>query len=92
MYKARVFSGYAVFVTLVLLAVYTYRDIWPLLTYTLYPEDDLKDRLLWSKVALAGLLGVVLPLVEPMPYIPVDPEVRRRTDLLLKIATKHYFA
>lgn len=47
------------------------------MTFTLRPLDEAEGRMLWVKVALAGLAGVLAPLLEPYPYIPYDPEVSR---------------
>ncbi|KAI0801943.1 hypothetical protein BC629DRAFT_1591605 [Irpex lacteus] len=60
-------------VSLATFAVYVYRDIWPLMTFTLHPADEAEGNILWAKVVLAFLAGVVLPGFEPYPYIPVDP-------------------
>lgn len=57
------------------LALYFYRDVWPLTTFTLHPADEAEGQILWAKVALAGLAGFILPIFEPYPYIPVDPFV-----------------
>jgi hypothetical protein len=54
--------------------VYTYRDVWPLITFTLNPADGDEGHLVWIKVALAGIAGVLVPICEPYPYLPVDPE------------------
>lgn len=62
--------------TLVILAVlgaYTYRDLWPLLTFTLRPLDLAEGPFLWAKAALATFAGFILPILEPYPYIPLDP-------------------
>ena len=64
--------------TMVLLAVfvmYTYRNVWPLMTFTLRPHDEAEGGILWVKLALAGLAGIVVPLFEPYPYTPFDPKV-----------------
>lgn len=45
------------------------------MTFTLRPADEAEGQVLWAKVALAGLVGFVLPVFEPYPYIPVDPLV-----------------
>jgi hypothetical protein len=71
-----VFSFHLSIVSFALLAVYVYRDVWPLMTYTLRPADEIEGRLLWAKITLIMLAGLVLPLFEPYPYIPVDPAVR----------------
>ncbi|KAF9564162.1 P-loop containing nucleoside triphosphate hydrolase protein [Agrocybe pediades] len=55
-----------------LLAVYVYRDLWPLATYTLEPIDREQD-MLWYKIAVISVLGLVIPLFMPYHYIPVDP-------------------
>lgn len=62
-------------VTLATFAMYAYRDIWPLMTFTLRPADEAEGDILWAKVALAFIAAVVLPGFEPYPYIPVDPSV-----------------
>jgi hypothetical protein len=54
--------------------VYTYRDVWPLITFTLDPADGDEGHLVWTKVALAGIAGFLVPMCEPYPYLPVDPE------------------
>ena len=71
-------------VTIVIVAVYAYRDIWPLMTFTVQPKDGYEGQLLWVKVALAGFVGVLEPLLEPYPYIPYDQEVSSYTAKGLK--------
>ncbi|KAH9984900.1 hypothetical protein BJV77DRAFT_1035217 [Russula vinacea] len=51
-------------------SVYVYRDIWPLLTFTLLPADGREGSLLWAKVSLLAVAGVVIPLVTPRRYDP----------------------
>ncbi len=46
------------------------------MTFTLSIQDPGEGRLLWAKVALLGIVGVVLPLGIPRAYVPVDPNVR----------------
>ncbi|EJD51853.1 ATP-binding cassette transporter [Auricularia subglabra TFB-10046 SS5] len=53
--------------------VYIYRDAWPLATYTLSPLDIPVDTLFWPKFLLLTLVGTVVPLLIPNPYIPADP-------------------
>ncbi|KAJ7642249.1 multidrug resistance-associated ABC transporter [Roridomyces roridus] len=53
-------------------AVYFYRDIYPLTTFTKHPVDN-EGALLWVKIALLFTAGILVPLMEPQPYIPVDP-------------------
>lgn len=69
------FSLHLSLVTFTILAVYAYRDIWPLMTFTLQPKDGAEGDLLWAKVALLAFVGVFLPLFEPYPYVPYDPAV-----------------
>ncbi|KAE9402019.1 P-loop containing nucleoside triphosphate hydrolase protein [Gymnopus androsaceus JB14] len=56
------------------LSVYTYRDIYPLGTYVLTPQDKLEGPLLWVKISLLAVAAVVIPLIVPRKYIPVDPK------------------
>ena len=72
---AIIFSFHLSVVSLATFALYAYRDIWPLMTFTLRPADEAEGRALWGKVALALLSGVILPALEPYPYIPVDATV-----------------
>ena len=62
-------------VTLTVGALYVYRDLWPIMTYTLHPADGHEGKLLWAKVVLAAFAGIIEPIFEPYPYIPYDPKV-----------------
>lgn len=64
-------------VTFGIFVFYMYRDIWPLMTFTLRPPDEREGTVLWIKVALAIWAGLLGPLAEPFPYIPLHPEVRK---------------
>lgn len=63
---------------LVVWGVYAYRDVWPLLTYTLDPVDGSEGWLIWTKIGVLSYAAVVVPLLIPRQYIPVDPSVRQR--------------
>ncbi|KIJ23254.1 hypothetical protein M422DRAFT_786228 [Sphaerobolus stellatus SS14] len=69
----RVTRNHAVCVLLVTFAVYAYRDIWPLATSTEHPIDA-SDELLWIKVTILVIVAIIIPLVIPRQYVPVDPE------------------
>uniref|UniRef100_A0A0W0FUG8 Atp-binding cassette transporter n=1 Tax=Moniliophthora roreri TaxID=221103 RepID=A0A0W0FUG8_MONRR len=56
------------------LGVYAYRDIYPLVTYDLSPQDKWESPLIWVKITLLLLTSVVIPLVTPGVYVPVDPK------------------
>lgn len=74
----RTAASYSFHLSVVLLAIfalYTYRDIWPLVSYALVPADRVEGNILWVKVALVTFAGCILPIFEPYPYIPVDPAV-----------------
>ncbi|KAJ7505415.1 hypothetical protein B0H11DRAFT_1978587 [Mycena galericulata] len=62
-------------VLLVSFITYVYRDLWPLATFTLAPQDLAQGWLLWAKVLVLAVAAIFLPLSSPRPYIPVDPEV-----------------
>lgn len=57
------------------LAVYAYRDVWPLATYTKEPMDTADGRALWFKIGALFLTAVVVPVCIPSVYRPVDPKV-----------------
>ena len=50
---------------LVVWAIYAYRDIWPLASFTSTPLDADEGILLWVKVVLLTLVAIILPLVTP---------------------------
>ncbi|PPQ75643.1 hypothetical protein CVT26_001623, partial [Gymnopilus dilepis] len=61
-------------VLLTALAVYTYRDLWPLATYDMRPIDLSEGNVLWAKVALLIFTAVLIPLSIPRVYVPLDPK------------------
>ncbi|KAH9854915.1 multidrug resistance-associated ABC transporter [Lenzites betulinus] len=67
-------SRHAAFLLLVTWAVYFYRDVWPLATFTLHPVDAAEGALLWAKVFILTLAAIVVPLFSPSAYIAVDPK------------------
>jgi hypothetical protein len=73
--RAKTASRHVASILLVVLGLYAYRDIWPLGTYTLTPLDEKEGFFLWSRVTLLVFAGVVVPLVMPNQYIPLDPKV-----------------
>jgi hypothetical protein len=60
-------------ILLVSFTVYVYRDLWPLATFNLVPQDE--GRLLWAKIGVLAVASVLLPLATPQAYIPVDVTV-----------------
>ncbi|KAF8512318.1 hypothetical protein BU17DRAFT_77408 [Hysterangium stoloniferum] len=54
-------------------SVYTYRDLIPYATFTMIPVDAAEGWLLWSRFGLATVAGVLIPLVTPRAYKPIDP-------------------
>lgn len=79
---ATVASIHLTLVATVMFLVYAYRDLWPLATFTLRPLDESQGVLLWAKVALSALAGLVIPLLEPYPYISAQSEVQFSSDRL----------
>jgi hypothetical protein len=73
--KSSTISFHATVTTLGFLGAYAYRDIWPSVTLTLRPADANEGWLLWSKVIIAGIAGVFVPMYEPYVYCPYDPAV-----------------
>ncbi|OCH84366.1 multidrug resistance-associated ABC transporter [Obba rivulosa] len=59
-------------------AVYVYRDIWPLATFTLSPLDAGEGWMFWTKFAILSMAGVVIPLIMPRQYIPLDPKDQKQ--------------
>ncbi|KAJ6559868.1 P-loop containing nucleoside triphosphate hydrolase protein [Mycena capillaripes] len=54
--------------------VYFYRDIFPFATYTWPKQDAAEGSILYAKLIALTLAAVIIPLVTPRAYIPVDPE------------------
>ncbi|OJT09188.1 ATP-binding cassette transporter abc4, partial [Trametes pubescens] len=63
--------AYASYLLAVTWCIYMYRDVWPLATVTIYPADLAEGKILWAKIALLSLGGVVIPLLTPRQYSPV---------------------
>ncbi|KIK71390.1 hypothetical protein GYMLUDRAFT_254610 [Collybiopsis luxurians FD-317 M1] len=61
-------------VLLAALGVYCYRDVYPLVTFTLRPQDLSEGSILWAKVAVLTFTAMIVPLVIPRQYVPVDPK------------------
>ncbi|KZT67108.1 multidrug resistance-associated ABC transporter [Daedalea quercina L-15889] len=55
-------------------AVYAYRDLWPLATFTEEPIDLAEGPLLWARISLLTLSSIVVPMIIPQHYIPFDPQ------------------
>ncbi|KAH7908629.1 P-loop containing nucleoside triphosphate hydrolase protein [Hygrophoropsis aurantiaca] len=58
---------------LAIFAIFALRDLFPLATFTMQPEDIDEGWLLWAKITILALIGVLLPLITPRQYIPFDP-------------------
>ncbi|KAJ3509917.1 hypothetical protein NMY22_g16136 [Coprinellus aureogranulatus] len=56
------------------LGVYAYRDLWPLATYDNEPLDITEGGLMWARLGLLVVTAVIIPLLIPNIYIPVDPK------------------
>ncbi|KAJ3760576.1 hypothetical protein EV360DRAFT_81041 [Lentinula raphanica] len=61
-------------VLLAAFCVYLYRDVYPLITFTLKPKDLSEGGILWAKIVDLAIISIVIPLVIPRPYVPVDPK------------------
>lgn len=73
--KSGIISFHATLAALAVFASYSYRDIWPLLTFTLDPADGHEGLLLWAKIVVAAIAGIFIPMFEPYVYVPLDPSV-----------------
>lgn len=71
---SRAASAHLVVVLLALFSVYAHRDLYPLLTFTEEPRDSQEGRLLWAKLVILTMTSIVLPVMCPTQYIPVDPK------------------
>ncbi|EKM51055.1 uncharacterized protein PHACADRAFT_128771 [Phanerochaete carnosa HHB-10118-sp] len=71
---SQLLSPHLTFISFAIFAAYAYRNLWPFMTFALYPLDAAEGKILWAKVALATWVGFLAPLLEPYPYIPLHPE------------------
>ncbi|EKM60769.1 uncharacterized protein PHACADRAFT_246884 [Phanerochaete carnosa HHB-10118-sp] len=71
---ARISARHLCLVLVVTWGVFFYRDLWPSLTYVLSPLDAHEGWLIWTKVGLLTWAAVVVPLLIPREYTPVDPK------------------
>lgn len=69
-------SAYLTSILTLTFMVYAVRDLWPLLTFTLEPQDGKEGMWMWIKVGLLGLTALAIPLLQPREHIPLDPKVR----------------
>ena len=63
------------------LAAYAYRDLWPLATYTKRPLDHEEGWLIWAKIGILIFAAMLIPMLIPNVYTPIDPQVRRKSNL-----------
>ncbi|KAJ7581129.1 P-loop containing nucleoside triphosphate hydrolase protein [Mycena floridula] len=56
------------------MAIYCYRDVYPLATYTLHPLDQGEGPILWAKMSVLFVTSICIPLFVPRVYVPFDPE------------------
>lgn len=72
---ANFLNSQLVYLLLVTWMVYAYRDIYPLTTYALQPMDVEEGWLIYAKIGVLSFVGIVIPLIIPSQYIPVDSKV-----------------
>ncbi|KAF8058246.1 hypothetical protein FPV67DRAFT_1565726 [Lyophyllum atratum] len=71
---ARVASRHLNILLLMTFGVHFYRDLFPLATYTRSPLDISEGRLMWAKIVVLVATSIVIPLLIPRQYVPVDPK------------------
>ena len=74
---SRCLATHLVVVLLAAWAVYIYRDVWPLATYTLRPLDEDEGVIMWIKLLVLTVAAIIVPLSMPRRFSPIDPEVCR---------------
>lgn len=57
------------------LAIYIYRDVWPLATFTEDPLDVNPPWFTWASIMLLTVAGFIIPVFIPKEYIPIDLKV-----------------
>jgi len=74
---------------LALFAIFCYRDLWPLATFTLQPADGFSPAI-WTRGLFLALAAVFIPLATPRTYVPVDPSVRFPVVLICILADSQH--
>ncbi|KAJ3814679.1 P-loop containing nucleoside triphosphate hydrolase protein [Lentinula aff. lateritia] len=81
---------------LALFGIYTYRDLWTLLTFNRKPLDEVEGSFLWLKIACLAVAAIVVPVTAPRRAYPlaiddltseVNPE---ETASILSLLTHSY--
>ncbi|KZT60612.1 multidrug resistance-associated ABC transporter [Calocera cornea HHB12733] len=67
-------NAHAAFTLLVLFGVFAYRNIYPLMYLDGRPSDDDIPWMMYARGTLVTLSGLVIPVLIPRTYVPVDPE------------------
>jgi hypothetical protein len=57
------------------LAIYAYRDLWPLATIADRPLDVEEGWILWTRIGALIFTALIVPVSIPTVYSPVDPKV-----------------
>ncbi|KZO90162.1 P-loop containing nucleoside triphosphate hydrolase protein [Calocera viscosa TUFC12733] len=70
----KVFTYNAGIVLLIQCCVFSWRNFWPLMIFGGVPADSRYPGLTWTEGGFLVLAGVIIPLVIPEPYVPVDPQ------------------
>ena len=81
--RASVISFHLSSILLAIFSIYAYRNIWPLLTFNMTPVDAYEGTLLWIKIGLLAFAAILVPLLVPCQYIPIDPKVMSPLTVLL---------
>jgi hypothetical protein len=67
---------YNILTLLLVIGVYTYRDLYPLTASDGRPADADEGKTLWVKFSILNMIAVIIPIFTPRRYVPVDPKVR----------------
>lgn len=73
--RAAPVSFHATLASLGIVGAFSYRDVYPLVTFIHDPADASEGWLVWTKLALAGVAGILVPMLEPHMYVPYDATV-----------------
>jgi hypothetical protein len=64
-----------VLILLIIFTVFAIRDLAPLCTYHGLPADG-NGWPLWTLIGDLTLIGIIVPLLMPRQYVPIEPAVR----------------
>ncbi|KDQ18018.1 hypothetical protein BOTBODRAFT_155037 [Botryobasidium botryosum FD-172 SS1] len=76
----KIINRHLIFLLLSTFAVFVYRNLWPLASFSGVSQDGAAGWITWSRLSILGVAGVVIPLIIPREFVPVNPRNPRKAN------------